>query len=62
MKRINNEDGSYILTADVGRDLIVRDIDGVETTRTKEVSISAMGTLNTWYEVAEIVPEVEVVL
>lgn len=55
MKQTNNEDGSYILTADAGRDLVVKDENGEVIARTKEVAIPATGTLNTWIEDLEII-------
>ena len=36
MKRTDNEDGSYILTADIGRDLAVKDEAGNVIARAKE--------------------------
>ncbi len=60
MKRTDNEDGSYILTAEAGRDLVVKDNSGNIVERTKEVIIPAAGTLNTWVEVVEELPEIVV--
>lgn len=62
MKRTDNEDGSYILTADAGRDLTVLDTEGNPIDRCKEVTIPTIGTLNTWVEVAELPPTPEVVV
>lgn len=56
MKRTDNEDGSYVLTADAGRDLVVKDENGEVVARTKEVTIPATGTLNTWVEDLEVLP------
>lgn len=57
MKRTDNENGSYILTAEAGRDLAVKDESGNVIARTKEVLIPAAGTLNTWVEVPEEMPK-----
>lgn len=57
MKRANNADGGYTPTADAGRDLAVKDEAGNIITRTKDVLIPAAGTLNTWVEVIEELPE-----
>ena len=58
MKRIDNADGSYILTADAEKDLAIKDDAGNIISRTKEVLIPAAGTLNTWGEVVEELPVV----
>ena len=57
MKRTDNADGGYTLTADAGRDLAIKDEAGNIIARTKEVLIPAAGTLNTWVEVVEELPE-----
>lgn len=62
MQKTNNEDKSYILTADEGKDLILKDSVGNITTRTKEVYIPPAGTLNTWEEVDALPPEPEVII
>jgi hypothetical protein len=55
------EKGSYQLTADEGKELIVLDDTGVEIARTKSVIIPVEGTLNNWVEVPEMPkPEPEV--
>lgn len=58
MKRTNDEGGSYILTADAGRDLALKDENSNIVARTKEMQIPAVGTLNTWVEVVEEPPVV----
>ena len=58
MKRTDNPDGGYVLTADVGKDLVVMDGETV-TVRAKEVFIPPAGTLNTWAEADELPPEPE---
>ena len=57
MKRTDNTDGSYVLTADAGRDLAILDENGSVIARAKEVLIPSTGTLNVWTEVAEGIPE-----
>ena len=57
MTKTDNPDGGYILTADIGRDLVVKDENGEVIARTKEVLIPEAGTLNTWIEVVEMLPE-----
>ena len=56
MKRAVKPDGGYVLTADVGKDLVVMDGETVEA-RTKEVFVPPAGTLNTWTEADELPPE-----
>ena len=56
MTRTDSFDGSYILTADAGRDLVVKDENGEVVARTKEVLIPSAGTLNTWVEDVEVIP------
>ena len=58
MKRADKHDGGYVLTADVGKDLIVMDGETVAA-RAKEVIIPPAGTLNTWIEADELPPEPE---
>ena len=58
MKRTDKPDGGYVLTADVGKDLVVMDGE-TETARAKEVIIPPAGTLNTWAEADELPPETE---
>ena len=58
MIKTDKPDGGYVLTADVGKDLIVMDGETV-TARTKEVVIPPAGTLNTWTEADELPPETE---
>ena len=58
MKRADKPDGGYVLTADVGKDLVVMD-GGTVTVRVKEVFIPPAGTLNTWTEADELPPEPE---
>lgn len=58
MTKTDNPEGGYILTADAGRDLVVKDEAGNIITRTKEVLIPPAGTLNTWVEVVEELPVV----
>ena len=53
MKRKDNEDGSYVLTANAGRDLAILDKSGGAIARAKEVLIPPAGTLNVWTEVVE---------
>ena len=55
MIKTDNANG-YVLTADVGKDLIVLDKKGEVIARTKEVLIPTAGTLNTWVEVIEELP------
>ena len=57
MKRTDNMDGAYILTADAGMDLAILDESGGVIARAKEVVIPPAGTLNVWTEVAEEIPE-----
>lgn len=57
MKRTDNMDGAYILTADTGMDLAILDESGGVIARAKEVVIPLAGTLNVWTEVAEEIPE-----
>ncbi|MEG1491963.1 MAG: hypothetical protein RR394_06900 [Oscillospiraceae bacterium] len=57
MKRTDNPDGGYVLTADAGRELAISGKDGSISARAKEVIIPAAGTLNTWIEVAEEIPK-----
>ena len=57
MKRIDNEDGSYVLTANTGMDIAILDESGDVIARAKEVLIPPAGTLNVWTEVAEEIPE-----
>lgn len=56
MKRTDNEDG-YILIADAGLDLVVKDKSCKVIARAKEVFIPDAGTLNTWVEIVEELPE-----
>ena len=56
MIRTDDPDGGYTLTADLGRDLVVKDENGEVVARTKEVIIPAAGTLNTWVEDLEVIP------
>ena len=58
MKRTDKLDGGYVLTADVGKDLVVTDGETV-TVRAKEVIIPPAGTLNIWTEADELPPEPE---
>ena len=58
MIKTDKLDGGYVLTADVGKDLVVMDGETV-TARTKEVIIPPAGTLNTWTEADELPPEPE---
>lgn len=58
MKRTDKLDGGYMLTADVGKDLVVTDGETV-TARAKDVIIPPAGTLNTWTEADELPPETE---
>ena len=58
MKRTDKPDGGYVLTADVGKDLVVMDGETV-TARAKEVFVPPAGTLNTWIEADELPPEPE---
>ena len=62
MQKTDNEDKSYILIADVGKDLVLKDENSVVINRTKEVYVSALGTLNVWEEIVELPPEPEVVI
>ena len=57
MKRTDNTDGSYVLTADAGSDLAILDEKGSVIARAKEVLVPPAGTLNVWTEVAEEIPE-----
>ena len=57
MKRTDNMDGAYILTADAGMDLAILDESGGVIARAKEVVIPPAGTSNVWTEVAEDIPE-----
>ena len=57
MKRIDNEDGSYVLTANTGMDIAILDESGNVIARAKEVFIPPAGTSNVWTEVAEEIPE-----
>ena len=57
MKRTDNTDGSYVLTANAGMELAILDESGGVIARAKEVLIPAAGTLNVWTEVAEEIPE-----
>ena len=58
MKRTDKLDGGYVLTADVGKGLVVMDGETV-TARVKEVIIPPAGALNTWAEADELPPEPE---
>ena len=57
MKRIDNEDGSYVLAANTGMDIAILDESGNVIARAKEVFIPPAGTSNVWTEVAEDIPE-----
>lgn len=59
MYKVDNEDKSYTLTAETGKDLALKDTKGNITIRAKEVYVSALGTLNVWEEVDELPPEPE---
>ena len=61
IKRIDAPDGSYILKADEGYELALKDEKGNTTNRTKEVCVLKEGTLNTWEEVDELPPEPAIV-
>ena len=56
MIKTDKPDGGYVLTADVGKDLVVTDGETV-TARAKEVIIPPAGTLNVWTEADELPPE-----
>lgn len=58
MIKTDKPDGGYVLTADVGNDLVVMDGETV-TVRVKEVFIPPAGTINTWAEADELPPETE---
>jgi hypothetical protein len=63
MIRVELETGGYELIADKGKELIICDESGIEVARTKSVQIPAVGTLNNWVEVDEVVkiePKTEV--
>ena len=57
MKRTDNMDGAYILTADTGMDLAILDESGGVIARAKEVVIPPAGTLNVWTDVVEEIPQ-----
>lgn len=56
MKRRDNMDGAYILTAGIGLDLAILDESGGVIARAKEVVVPPAGTLNVWIEIMEELP------
>lgn len=56
MQKTINEDKSYMLIAEEGKDLAIKDADGNFNNRTKEVFVTAEKTLNVWQEVDELPP------
>ncbi len=57
MKKTDNSDGGYILTASDGYDLAILDESGNAIARVKEVLIPTVGTLNVWTEITEELPQ-----